>query len=236
MREKQPRPESATSIYPARCPDVRRVPEPVETHDSNRRFHTNQPSPLLTHHFQLFTELRHGCYRYWYSRHSFEMTRKHLLGGVGSAQRYEDLPRIAGRCAESPAATPKPVNTHPPRRRHCCSPTPPRCLMAMDGPNGRCRRKTRAARLMDRTTGPSPYVAREAELMSTVPEFQLPPRSGPTVALSAGGGGCLATRQPTRRWGLGGRVLVVVVGSPGCDLPAGRTRVWAVWWFSQAVS
>ena len=43
--------------------------------------------------------------------------------------------------------------------------------------------ETRAARLMDRTTGPSPYVAREAELMSTAPEFQLPPRSGPTGAL-----------------------------------------------------
>ena len=120
------------------CPPSSRA---CRTHDPNRRFHTNQRSPLLTHHFQVFTELRHGCYRYWYSRHSFGMTRKHLLGGVGSAQRYEDLPRIAGRCAESPAATPKPVNSHPPRPRHCCSPTPPRCLMAMDGPNGRCRRK-----------------------------------------------------------------------------------------------
>jgi hypothetical protein len=72
--------------------------------------------------------------------------------------------------------------------------------------------------------------AQEAALTSTAPESQLPPTSGTTAALERPRWWLPRDAPADSVFGAGRRVLVVVLGSPGCDLPAGRTRVCAVWW------
>ena len=64
--------------------------------------------------------------------------------------------------------------------------------------------------------------------MSTAPESQLPPTSGTTAALERPRWWLPRDAPAVSVLGPGRGVRVVVLGSPGCDLPGGRTRVCTV--------